>query len=100
MNSRLRPKRIASTPVSGVMIAADTMYDVSTHEIWSWVADMLPCMCGNATLTIVMSTTCMIVASMIETVIMPRLSGTPAPLAAFIDGLRRSQPPRGPGAAR
>src|SRR5690606_2236243 len=33
---------------------------------------MLPCMCGSATFTIVMSTTCMIVASMIENVIMPR----------------------------
>ncbi len=33
MNRDLRPKRSASGPVSGVMIAADTMYDVSTHEI-------------------------------------------------------------------
>ena len=32
-NSVLRPTRSASTPVSGVMIAADTMYEVSTQEI-------------------------------------------------------------------
>src|SRR5262245_14953793 len=32
-------------------------------------------MCGNATLTIVVSTTCMTVASMTEMVIMPRFSG-------------------------
>src|SRR5262245_28195052 len=35
-------------------------------------------MCGNATLTIVVSTTCMTVASMTATVIMPRFSGAAA----------------------
>ena len=30
---RLRPSLSARTPVSGVMIAAATMYEVSTHEI-------------------------------------------------------------------
>ena len=34
-NSGLRPKRSASQPVSGVMIAAATMYEVSTQVIWS-----------------------------------------------------------------
>ncbi len=32
-NKRLRPKRSARTPVSGVKIAAATMYEVSTQEI-------------------------------------------------------------------
>ncbi len=32
-NTFLRPMRLASQPDSGVMIAADTMYDVSTHVI-------------------------------------------------------------------
>ena len=83
-NRRLRPKRSASTPVSGVRIAAATMYDVSTHEIWSCVADMLPCMCGSATLTIVVSTTCMTVASMTDNVIMPRFSGASVLAVALI----------------
>jgi hypothetical protein len=62
------------------------MYDVSTHEIWSCVADMLPCTCGKATLTIVVSTTCMTVASMTEMVIMPRFSGAAVLTDALIAG--------------
>ena len=77
------------------MIAAATMYDVSTQEIWSCVADMPPCMCGNATLTIVVSTTCMTVASMIDTVIMPRLSGAAEALVvAPAVAIAGSSPPR------
>ena len=38
----LTPKWPASHPVSGIMIAEATMYDVNTHEIWSCEADMLP----------------------------------------------------------
>jgi hypothetical protein len=44
---------------------------------------MLPCMWGRATFTIVVSTTCMTVASMIEIVIMPRF-GTTVPLGGLI----------------
>jgi hypothetical protein len=51
------------------------MYEVITQEPGACVADMLPCMCGKATLTIVVSTTCMTVASMTDTVIMPRFTG-------------------------
>jgi len=43
-NRRLRPNRAASQPVGGVMIAAATMYEVSTQLIWSWLAETLPCM--------------------------------------------------------
>ena len=45
---------------------------------------MLPCMCGNATLTIVVSTTCITVASMTDNVIMPRFSGASVPAVALI----------------
>ena len=75
-NTHLMPKRPASQPVSGVMIAAATMYEVTTQAIWSCEAERLPCMCGSATLAIVVSTPCMNVASMIETVIATRLTGS------------------------
>jgi hypothetical protein len=70
-NSRLRPIRSAIQPVTGVAMAAATMYEVNTQVIVSWAALRLPCMLGNATLAIVVSSTCMMVASMIDTVIMP-----------------------------
>src|ERR1700722_10878178 len=34
-NTHLMPNRPASQPVSGVMIAAATMYEVTTQAIWS-----------------------------------------------------------------
>jgi hypothetical protein len=71
-NSGLRPKRSASQPVSGVMIAAATMYEVSTQVIWSCVAERLPCMRGSATLAMVLSSACRIEATMTVPVIMPR----------------------------
>ena len=77
-NTYLMPKRPASQPVSGVMIAAATMYEVTTQATWSCEADKLPWMCGSATLAIVVSTPCMIVAQVIEAVIAARLSRRPA----------------------
>src|SRR5215469_11283596 len=71
--TRLMPSRPASQPVSGVMIAAATMYDVTTQAIWSCEHEKLPCMCGSATLAIVVSTPCMIVAQVIDAVIAVRL---------------------------
>src|ERR1700760_4574244 len=53
-------------------MAAATMYEVSTQVIWSCELCSAPCMCGSATLAIVVSSACMIVASMMETVIIPR----------------------------
>jgi hypothetical protein len=41
-NTRLRPILPASQPLKGVMIATAMMYDVSTHDIWSCVADTEP----------------------------------------------------------
>src|SRR5512143_2685271 len=72
MNTRLRPMRAARKPVSGMKIAAATMYEVSTQEICSCVALIAPCMCGSATLAIVVSSACMMVASITDTVMRPR----------------------------
>ena len=87
-NTYLMPNRPASQPVSGIVIAAATMYEVSTQAIWSWAADRLPWICGSATLAIVLSTPCMIVASMIEIVIAVRLpSGLRASLLTAAPGI-------------
>ncbi len=68
-NRSLRPIRPDSQPVIGVMIAAATMYDVSTQVICSWDAETLPWMCGRATFAMVVSSAFIRVASMIEIVI-------------------------------
>src|SRR5262245_66595959 len=60
----LRPKRPASQPVIGRMMALATRYDVNAHVASSVVADMLLAMCGSDTLTTVVSSTSMKVASM------------------------------------
>ena len=54
-NRFLRPMRALSQPVAGSITALATMYEVSTQEIWSWVAENVPCMCGSATAAIVQS---------------------------------------------
>src|SRR5271170_2508992 len=51
------------------MIAAATMYEVSTQSISSWLAETLPCIYGSATLAIVVSSACMRVARITQTVI-------------------------------
>jgi hypothetical protein len=83
MNTRRRPQWPHSQPVSGSAMAEATMYEVSTQVIWSCEACRLPCMCGNATLAMVVSSACMMVASMIEMVIMP-LCGTVVPGATLM----------------
>ena len=67
ISSRLRPKRVASQPVIGRMIAFATRYDVSAQVASSIVADRLPAMCGSDTLTTVVSSTSMKVANITET---------------------------------
>jgi len=62
----LRPNTLASQPVIGRMIALATRYDVSAHVASSMVADRLPAMCGSDTLTTVVSSTSMKVASITE----------------------------------
>src|SRR5271167_3388498 len=63
-SSRLRPKRPASQPVIGRMMAFATRYDVSVHVASSLLADRLPAMCGSETLTTVVSSTSMKVLDM------------------------------------
>src|SRR5262245_51618760 len=59
----LRPKRLASHPVIGRMIAFATRYDVSTHVASSIDTDRLPAMYGSDTFTTVVSSTSMKVAN-------------------------------------
>src|SRR5262245_17573786 len=59
----LRPKRPASQPVIGRMMALATRYDVNAHVASSVVAAMLLAMCGSDTLTTVVSSTSMKVAN-------------------------------------
>src|SRR4051812_33352918 len=59
---RFRPKKFASHPVMGRMIALATRYEVSAQVASSGVADMLPAMCGRETFTTVVSSTSMKVA--------------------------------------
>ena len=42
-----RPKRAASQPVIGVATAVARMLKVMAQAISSWVADMVPCICGS-----------------------------------------------------
>jgi hypothetical protein len=63
-------------------MAAATMYEVSTQVISSCDADSVPCICGRATLAIVLSSVCISVASMIDSVIMPRFKGAASRCAA------------------
>ena len=67
ISSRLRPKRVASQPVIGRMMALATRYDVSAQVASSMVADRLPAMCGSETFTTVVSSTSMKVANITET---------------------------------
>src|SRR5215471_18997504 len=61
---RRRPRRLASHPDMGRMMAFDTRYDVTTHVPSSTVAPRLPARCGTDTLTTVVSRISMNVASM------------------------------------
>src|SRR6266536_5787832 len=63
-SSRFRPKRPASQPVIGRMIALATRYEVKVHVASSTVADKLPAIWGNETLTTVVSSTSMKVLDM------------------------------------
>src|SRR5512134_1989125 len=62
-NRFLRPKRPASQPVIGRMMALATRYDVSAQVASSVVAERLLAMCGSDTLTTVVSSTSMKVAN-------------------------------------
>src|SRR5579864_8203845 len=61
---RLRPKRPASQPVMGRMIALATRYEVSVQVASSVLAERLPAICGKETFTTVVSSTSMKVLDM------------------------------------
>ncbi|GAB2448458.1 hypothetical protein GCM10027081_57760 [Cupriavidus yeoncheonensis] len=63
------------------------MYEVSTHVISSCEADSVPCICGSATLAMVLSSVWISVASMIETVIIGRFSGVSAPACRAMEDM-------------
>src|SRR5438128_2452442 len=66
MSRFLRPKRLASHPVIGRMMALATRYDVSAHVASSAVTDRLPAIWGSDTFTTVVSSTSMNVANITE----------------------------------
>src|SRR5579864_3909160 len=57
--SRFRPKRPASHPVMGRMMALATRYEVRVQVASSVLADRLPAMCGKEAFTTVVSSTSM-----------------------------------------
>src|SRR5512145_1787940 len=58
-NTRTAPKRAASHPVRGTVMASATAYDVMTHVPWLVVAPKPPAMLGTDTLAMVVSSTAM-----------------------------------------
>src|ERR1700736_6191007 len=97
----LTPKRPASQPVNGIVIAEETMEDVNIQEIWSCAADMLPWICGRQTLTIVVSRPCMTQAQMTVAVVIPRwgTGGALSPLTAHAAAMGAAKPCSGSCAA-
>src|SRR5262249_59534504 len=59
VNTRTAPKRPASQPVSGTMIASATEYEVITQVPWLELMPSAPEIVGTDTLAIVMSSTAM-----------------------------------------
>src|SRR4029079_672179 len=85
MKMRLRPKRLAIQPTGAVMIAAATMQEVMPQLIWCCEAGSVPCMYGSATLAMVVSSACMMVAVMAQIVTMfRRRPGTATGAAAVL----------------
>ena len=72
----LRPNTLASHPVIGRMIALATRYEVSAQVASSMLAERLPAMCGSDTLTTVVSSTSMNVASITDDRDDPRVDVT------------------------
>src|ERR1700743_903607 len=62
-NSFVSPKRRVRKPVSGSAMALLTANEVMTHVLWLELTPRLPAIVGNDTFAIVVSSTCMNVAS-------------------------------------
>ncbi len=86
-NTRRRPMLPASQPLSGVMMAVATMYEVSTQDICSCVLESEPWICGGATFAMVVSSADMIDAPITDSVMSPRwaTSRSATGAAALID---------------
>src|SRR5580765_2161332 len=67
ISRRLRPNVLASHPVIGRMIALATRYEVTVHVASSMLAERLPAIFRSDTLTTLVSSTSMNVASITET---------------------------------
>jgi hypothetical protein len=52
-----------------MMIAFAARYDVMTHDVSSTLVESDPCMCGSATLVMLVSRICITVMSITDTVI-------------------------------
>ena len=65
---RRRPKTEVSHPLAGMTTALAARYEVMTHDISSMLAENEPCMWGRATLVMLVSSTCITVTSMTESV--------------------------------
>src|SRR5574337_644777 len=75
VNRRTSPKRRERNPVNGSEIAMLTANEVITQVLWSLLTPRLPAIVGSETLAIVVSSTCMKVASDRPTVLSARLGG-------------------------
>src|SRR5262245_7716216 len=70
--NRRRPNRAVSQPVAGMTTALAARNEVITHDISSTPADSEPCMCGSATFVTLVSSTCMTVTIITDTVMAHR----------------------------
>ncbi len=68
--SRRRPRAPVSQAVAGITMALAARYEVMTHDVSSTLVDSDPCMCGRATLVMLVSRTCMTVMSITEMVML------------------------------
>ena len=97
-NSFTSPKRRLRKPVSGSEIAMLTANEVITQVLWSLLTPRLPAIVGSDTLAMVVSSTCMNVASDRPNVLSARLGGRNWAVIEFCrwEGLPWKRPSRCP----
>src|SRR5262249_1209070 len=83
--------------VAGITIALAARYDVMTHEVSSTLVDSDPCMCGRATLVMLVSRTCMTVMSITEMVMLHFLADESEEAGWTGSGMPRPPAERWPG---
>src|SRR6185437_4755250 len=97
VNRRTSPKRRVRKPVSGSEIAMLTANEVITQVLWSLLTPRLPAMVGSDTFAIVVSSTCMKVASDSPIVVTARFGGRKWVLMGFVVGSAFPSPACGRG---